>query len=52
MPFKYLKWNFFLTDTNRIIQKPFSKKLQKQRRKLKKMSEKWEKGLISTEEVQ
>ncbi|MCM1324354.1 MAG: reverse transcriptase domain-containing protein [Acetobacter sp.] len=28
-PFKYLKWNFYLTNTNRIIQVPFKEKIAK-----------------------
>lgn len=51
-PFKYLKWNFYLTTTNRIIQVPFSKKLVHQRRKLRKMHTLWVEGQITTEEVQ
>lgn len=51
-PFKYLKWNFYLTNTNRIIQVPFKEKIAKQRRKLRKMAERWKAGLISTEDIQ
>lgn len=51
-PFKYLKWNFFITDTNHIIQIPFKKKISHQLRKLKKMYALWSKGKISTEEIQ
>ena len=36
-PFKYLKWDFYLTDTNRIIQTPFKEKIRKERRRLKRM---------------
>lgn len=51
-PFKYLKWNFYLTDSNHIIQIPFKKKIAHQRRKLKKMYNLWLQGKIKTEEVQ
>lgn len=51
-PFKYLKWNFYLTTNNRIISVPFQKKITHQRRKLRKMHIQWAQGLISTEEVQ
>lgn len=37
-PFKYLKWNFYLTTTNHVIQIPFKKKIVHQRRKLRKMA--------------
>ena len=40
-PFKYLKWNFYLTTTNRVIQIPFAKKIAHQRRKLRKMQQLW-----------
>ena len=51
-PFKYLKWNFYLTNTNKIIQVPFKEKMAKQRRKLRKMAERGKAGQISTEDVQ
>ena len=51
-PFKYLKWNFYLTDSNHIIQIPFKKKITHQRRKLKKMRTLWLQGKIKTEEIQ
>ena len=51
-PFKYLKWNFHLTETNHIIQLPFKKKVAHQCRKLKKMQALWLANKISTEEVQ
>lgn len=51
-PFKYLKWNFYITETNAIIQVPFRQKLVKERRKLRKMAALWKEGLISTEDVQ
>ena len=51
-PLKYLKWNFYLTDTNHIIQIPFKKKVAHQRRKLKKMQALWLEGKISTDEIQ
>lgn len=51
-PLKYLKWNFYLTDTNNIIQIPFKKKVAHQRRKLKKMQALWLEGKISTDEIQ
>jgi len=28
-PFKYLKWNFYLTTTNKIIAIPFTEKIRK-----------------------
>ena len=51
-PFKYLKWNFYLTDSNHIIQIPFKKKIAHQRRKLKKIHALWLQGKIKTEEIQ
>lgn len=51
-PFKYLKWNFYLTTTNKIIRIPFKKKLTKQRRKLRKMQALWLDKEMTTEEVQ
>lgn len=51
-PFKYLKWNFYLTETNGIIQVPFKQKITHQRRKLRKMAALWHKGKISTKDVQ
>ncbi len=51
-PFKYLKWNFYLTETNGIIQIPFREKLVKERRKLRKMAVLWENGEIPTEDIQ
>ena len=51
-PFKYLKWNFYLTDSNHIIQIPFKKKIAHQRRKLKKMHALWLQDKIKTEEIQ
>lgn len=51
-PFKYLKWNFYITSTNHVIQIPFKKKISHQRRKLKKMHALWLDGKISTEEIQ
>lgn len=51
-PFKYLKWDFYITETNAIIQVPFRQKLVKERRKLRKMAALWKEGLISTEDVQ
>lgn len=51
-PFKYLKWNFYLTNTNKVIQIPFKIKLTKQRRKLRKMQALWLEGEMSTEDVQ
>lgn len=51
-PLKYLKWNFYLTDTNHIIQISFKKKVAHQRRKLKKMQALWLEGKISTDEIQ
>lgn len=46
-PFKYLKWNFYLTNTNKIIQLPFREKVRKQRRKMSKMQQLWLAGKIS-----
>lgn len=51
-PFKYLKWNFYLTNTNKIIMIPFTKKIKSQRRKLRKMQARWLDGQMSTEDVQ
>lgn len=51
-PFKYLKWNFYLTGTNHIIQIPFKKKIVHQRQKLKKTHALWVKGKITNEEIQ
>ena len=51
-PFKYLKWNFYLANSNHIIQIPFKKKIAHQRRKLKKMHALWLQGKIKTEEIQ
>lgn len=51
-PFKYLKWNFYLTNTNHIIMLPFKQKLTKQRQKLRKMQALWLEGKITTLEVQ
>lgn len=51
-PFKYLKWNFYLTTTNRVIQIPFAKKIAHQRRKLRKMQQLWLQGKILTSEIQ
>ena len=50
--FKYLKWNFYLTDFNHIIQIPFKKKIAHQRRKLKKMHALWLQGKVKTEKIQ
>lgn len=51
-PFKYLKWNFYITNTNKLIMLPFKEKLTKERRRLRKMSVLWKQGKISTEDVQ
>lgn len=51
-PFKYLKWDFYLTNTNKIIQTPFKIKIQKERRKLRKMSILWKEGKIDSAAVQ
>ena len=51
-PFKYLKWNFYLTETNHIIQIPFKEKIHRQKRKLKKMCALWKDGKISTQDIQ
>lgn len=50
-PFKYLKWNFYLTDTNKLIQEPFKDKLSKQRRRLRKMQALWLEGKIDIDSV-
>ena len=51
-PFKYLKQNFYLTETNGIIQTPFKEKISHQRRKLRKMAALWRAGKITDEDVQ
>ena len=51
-PFKYLKWDFYLTETNAIIQIPFKIKLVKERRKLRKMQALWQQGRIPTVDIQ
>lgn len=51
-PFKYLKWNFYITETNKIIQIPFVEKIKKERRKLKKMYVLWKDGKLLTEDIQ
>lgn len=51
-PFKYLKWNFYITQSGHIIQLPFKKKLSQQRRKLRKMQKLWLKGEITDLDVQ
>ena len=51
-PFKYLKWNFYITQSNKLIQLPFKEKVNKQRRKLRKMHALWQEGKMTTEEVQ
>lgn len=51
-PFKYLKWDFYLTETNAIIQIPFKIKLVKERRKLRKMQALWQQGRIPTTDIQ
>lgn len=51
-PFKYLKWNFYLTNKNKVIQLPFKKKIAHQRRKLRKMQKLWIQGKIPIEDVQ
>ena len=51
-PIKYLKWNFYITYTNHIIQVPFRKKITHQRRKLRKMQRLWLDGKLTTEEIQ
>lgn len=50
-PFKYLKWNFFLTTNNKIIQIPFKEKLAKERVKLRKMHAGWKNGTITIEAI-
>lgn len=52
VPIKYLKWNFYITNTNHIIQVPYKKKINDQRRKLRKMQKLWLNGKITTEAVQ
>lgn len=50
-PFKYLKWNFYLTTTNKVIQLPFKVKITKQRRKLRKMQALYLSNEISEEDI-
>lgn len=51
-PMKYLKWDFYITTTNHVIQIPFQKKISQQRRKLRKMATRWAENKIPTEEIQ
>lgn len=51
-PFKYLKWNFYLTASNKLIMIPFKAKISHQRRKLKKMAALWKDGRITDEDIQ
>lgn len=51
-PFKYLKWDFYLTNTNKIIQTPFKKKIKRQYRKMRKMHQLWLQGKITDIEIQ
>lgn len=51
-PFKYLKWNFFITETGKIIQLPFKNKLTKERKKLRKLALLWQEGKITDFDIQ
>ena len=51
-PIKYLKWNFYITETGHIIMLPFKKKLVQERRRLRKFYAKWLAGNISTQDIQ
>lgn len=51
-PFKYLKWNLYLTTTNHIIATPFKEKIYKQRRKLRKLALRLSNGQTTVEEIQ
>lgn len=51
-PFKYLKWDFYLTNTNKIIQTPFKKKIKRQYKKMRKMHQLWLQGKITDIEIQ
>ena len=51
-PFKYLKWNFFITESGKVIMLPFKEKITKQRRKLRKMHALYIENKISIEDVQ
>jgi RecA/RadA recombinase len=50
-PFKYLKWNFYITITGHIIMIPFTEKVTHQRRKLRKMQGLWLDGKITNEAI-
>lgn len=51
VPFKYLKWNFYLTETNHIIQLPFREKIKKQRKKLRKLHSLFLEGKTTEEDI-
>lgn len=50
-PFKYLKWNFWLTKDNGLIQLPFKEKIAKQRRKMRRQQKLWLNGETTTENI-
>ena len=50
--FKYLKWNFYITETGKIIQLPFKNKITKERKKLRKLALLWQKGKVSSHDIQ
>lgn len=50
-PFKFIKWNFYITESGKVIMMPYNSKIKKQKRKLRKMSEKWKNHEIPTIEV-
>lgn len=49
--FTFLKTRFSLTDTGKVIRKPCRKSITIQRRKLKKMSRLFQKGILSFDDV-
>lgn len=49
--FKYLKWNFYLTKTNKLIQVPFKEKIIKEKAKLRKMQKLWLAGRLSFNDI-
>ena len=51
-PIKYLKWNFYITESGHIIMIPFKKKLAQQRRKLRKLKGRLERGEITIKDIQ
>ena len=51
-PFKYLKWNFYITETGKIIQLPFKNKITKERKKLRKLALLWQESKVSSYDIQ